>query len=311
MIMRLNRRRVLKALAAATVAGGATGLSFKSLNSAFAGPLLRPIPSSGETIPVVGLGSWITFNVGNDPVLLEECTAVIRAFFQDGGRMIDSSPMYGSSQSTIGYGLSKLGYPDQLLSAEKVWTSSPSAGPRQMEETRGKWGVDRFDLMQVHNLLAWEEHLETLRAQKAAGGLKYIGVTTSHGRRHGTLAKIMQSEDIDFVQLTYNILDREAEARLLPMARERGIAVIVNRPFQRGALIRRFSGKPLPSWAGDIGASSWAQFLLKFVIAHPAVTCAIPATTSVDHVRENLATAAGTLPDRGMRKRMTDYVEQL
>ena len=311
LIMLSNRRSVLKALVAATIAGGATGFSFNPSKSASAGPILRRIPSSGEDIPLVGLGSWITFNVGNDPVLLDECTAVIRAFFQHGGRMIDSSPMYGSSQDTIGYGLSKLGYPQQLFSAEKVWTSSPSAGPQQMEKTRGKWGVERFNLMQVHNLLAWEEHLDMLRAKKAAGGLKHIGVTTSHGRRHGTLEQIMQAEDIDFVQLTYNILDREAEARLLPMARERGIAAIVNRPYQRGELIRRFSGKPLPSWAGEIGAMSWAQFLLKFVIAHPAVTCAIPATTSVDHVRENLATAAGILPDRAMRKRMTDYVEQL
>ncbi len=305
-----SRRNVLKAIAAATIAGGATGLSFNSSKSAIAGPLLRRIPSSGEEIPVVGLGSWITFNVGNDPVLLDECTAVIGAFFKDGGRMIDSSPMYGSSQSTIGFGLRKIGYPQQLFSAEKVWTSSPSSGPQQIEETRAKWGVERFDLMQVHNLLAWEEHLDSLRAKKAASELRYIGVTTSHGRRHETLERIMQSEDIDFVQLTYNILDREAEARLLPLARERGIAVIVNRPYRRGDLIRRFSGKPLPTWAGEIGISSWAQFLLKFIIGHPAVTCSIPATTRIDHVRENLASAADILPDRAMRKRMTSYVEQ-
>ncbi len=165
--------------------------------------------------------------------------------------------------------------------------------------------------MQVHNLLAWEEHFDMLKAKKAAGEIRYVGVTTSHGRRHDTLERIMVSKNIDFVQLTYNILDREAEARLLPLARERGIGVIVNRPYQRGDLISRFSGEALPPWAGEIGASSWAQFLLKFIIAHPAVTCAIPATTRVDHVRENLAAASGILPDAAMRKRMTDYVEQL
>lgn len=309
--MVVTRRTALGALAAAAMAGGATGFASNSSKSGPAAPISRRIPSTGEEIPAVGLGSWITFNVGNDPGLLTECTAVIGAFLQGGGRLIDSSPMYGSSQSTIGYGLKKLGHPQQLFSADKVWTSSPSAGPLQMEETRAKWGVGRFDLMQVHNLLAWEEHLETLKAQKASGEIRYIGVTTSHGRRHGVLERVMKSEDIDFVQLTYNILDREAEGRLLPLARERGIAVIVNRPYQRGALIRRFSGKSLPHWAGDIGASSWAQFLLKFIVGHPAVTCAIPATTRVDHVRENLAAAAGICPDAAMRKRMTDYIEQL
>ena len=309
--MLASRRTLLKAIVAATVSGAATGLAFKPANSATVGPLQRRIPTTGEEVPVVGLGSWITFNVGNDPVLLDECAAVIAAFFEDGGRMIDSSPMYGSSQSTIGYGLRKLGYPQQLFSADKVWTSLPSASPQQMEDTRSKWGVQKLDLMQVHNLLAWEEHLDMLKARKAAGEIKYIGVTTSHGRRHNALEQIMKSQDLDFVQITYNIIDRQAEARLLPLARERSIGVIVNRPYQRGDLISRFSGEALPRWAGEIGASSWAQFLLKFIIGHPAVTCAIPATTRVDHVRENLATAAGILPDEATRRRMAEYVGQL
>ncbi len=270
--------------------------------------LMRAIPSSGETISAVGLGTWITFNVGNDPVLRDECAAVMAAFFEDGGRMIDSSPMYGSSQPVIGYGLAKLGAPP-VFSADKVWTSSD--GPAQIEQSRQYWGVPRFDLLQVHNLLAWQEHLKTLYAMKEAGQLRYVGITTSEGRRHDLFEQIMRSEPLDFVQLTYNIVDREVEERLLPLARDRGMAVIINRPFQQGGLTRKLAGEPLPDWAAEIGAASWAQFILKFILSHPAVTVVIPATTRVDHVRENLAAATGPLPDEAMRRRMADYVEQL
>lgn len=270
-----------------------------------------PIPSTGEPLPVMGLGSWITFNVGEDPVLRDECAAVMAAFFEDGGRMIDCSPMYGSSQATIGYGLRKLGYPKALFSAEKVWTSNPANGPRQVEETRGYWGVDSFDLLQVHNLVAWERHLDTLFAMKAQGKLRYVGVTTSEGRRHDEVEQIMASQSIDFVQVTYNVLDRQVESRILPLAQERGIAVIANRPFRQGRLIRDLARHPLPEWTSDAGASSWAQFILKFIVSHPAITCAIPATTRVDHLRENMAAAVGPLPDESLRARMADYVRQL
>jgi diketogulonate reductase-like aldo/keto reductase len=272
--------------------------------------LARPIPSSGETIPAVGLGTWITFNVGDDPVLRDECASVMAAFLEGGGRMIDSSPMYGSSQPVIGYGLSKLGAPP-VFSAEKVWTSSGSDGPEQMEQSRRYWGVPRFDLMQVHNLLAWEEHLKTLHEMKEAGQVRYVGITTSEGRRHDLFEEIMRKEPLDFVQLTYNIVDREAEERLLPLARDRGMAVIVNRPFQQGDLTEELANEPLPNWAPEIGATSWAQFLLKFILSHPAVTVAIPATSRVDHVRENVAAAAGPLPDDAMRRRMAAYVQEL
>ena len=271
----------------------------------------RPIPSSGERLPVVGLGTWITFNVGNDAELREESARVMAAFFADGGRMIDSSPMYGSSQPTIGYGLKKLGYPPDLFSAEKVWISNPASGPGQIEQSRAYWGVPRFDLLQVHNLLSWERHLPALLAMKADGKVRYVGITTSEGRRHRDFERIMASQPIDFVQLTYNVLDREAEARLLPLARERGIAVIVNRPFREGELTKKFARRPLPPWAAETGAASWAQFLLKFIISHPAVTCAIPATTRVDHVRENLAAARGGLPDEPLRARMAAYVSAI
>jgi diketogulonate reductase-like aldo/keto reductase len=270
--------------------------------------LARPIPSTGETIPAIGLGTWITFNVGDDPVLRDECAGVMDAFFESGGRMIDSSPMYGSSQPVIGYGLAQLGE-TPVFSADKVWTSSD--GPAQIEQSRQYWGVPRFDLLQVHNLVAWQDHLKTLYAMKEAGQLRYVGITTSEGRRHDLFEEIMRTEPLDFVQLTYNIVDREVEDRLLPLAQERGMAVIVNRPFQQGDLTRDLEGETLPDWAAEIGAASWAQFILKFILAHPAVTVAIPATSRVDHVRENLAAATGPLPDEAMRRRMAAYVEQL
>jgi diketogulonate reductase-like aldo/keto reductase len=303
--MMATRRTVLQHMLLAAAAG----LPFPVAAQQNA-PLTRPIPSTGELLPVVGLGTWITFNVGGDRELQDQSAAVMAAFFEAGGRLIDSSPMYGSSQPTIGYGLKKLGYPQALFSAEKVWISDPTSGPGQMEQSRRHWGVPRFDLMQVHNLLSWQRHLETLFAMKAGGKLRYVGITTSEGRRHNDIERILETQAIDTVQLTYNVLDREAEARLLPLARERGIAVIVNRPFRQGDLTQRLARHPLPGWAGEVGASSWAQFLLKFIVSHPAVTCAIPATTSVDHVRENMAAATGVMPDEALRRRMADHVRQ-
>jgi len=273
-------------------------------------PLTRIIPSSGARIPALGLGTWITFNVGDDPVLRDECTQVMAAFFAAGGHLIDSSPMYGSAQAVVGAGLTRLGRPAALFSADKVWTSDTN-GAAQIETSRRLWGVERFDLLQVHNLLSWEAHLQTLFAMKAAGQLRYVGITTSEGRRHDLLAQIMRTQPLDFVQLTYNVLDREPEQRLLPLAAERGIAVIVNRPFRQGVLTRRLAGKPLPDWMRATGATSWAQVMLKFILSHPAVTVAIPATSRVDHVRENLAAAQGDLPDRALRERISAHIAAL
>lgn len=277
--------------------------------SALPAEALRRIPASGELIPAIGLGSWITFNVGDDPVLQQGCTDVMAAFFAAGGRVIDSSPMYGSSQAVIGRGLAALGAPPGLFAAEKVWTSGD--GPAQLEQTRVHWGVARFDLMQVHNLLAWEEHLPVLFDMKAAGRVRYVGITTSEGRRHDLFEEVMKAQPLDFIQVTYNILDREVESRILPLARERGMAVMVNRPFQQGALTRRLAREPLPGWAGEIGAASWAQVILKFILSHPDVTVVIPATTRVDHVRENVAAALGVLPDEALRRRMAADVAAL
>ncbi|RWO81904.1 MAG: aldo/keto reductase [Mesorhizobium sp.] len=304
--MIITRRTFVKAAAAS----GAALVLPAAAPGAPPAPVMRTVPSSGEMLPAVGLGTWITFNVGDDPVLRDECAEVMAAFFAAGGRMIDSSPMYGSSQPVIGYGLEKLGRPEALFSAEKVWTSSAD-GPAQIEQSRRFWGVPRFDLVQVHNLVAWETHLETLFAMKADGRIRYVGITTSEGRRHDLFEQIMRAHPLDFVQLTYNVVDREAEERLLPLAAERGMGVIINRPFRQGALTRQLQGETLPDWAAGIGAAAWAQFILKFIVSHPAVTVAIPATTRVDHVRENLLAATGPLPDTAMRERMAAYVRDL
>lgn len=272
-------------------------------------PLTRPIPSSGEQLPVIGLGSWITFNVGNDTAARAQSTEVMRQFFASGGKLIDSSPMYGSSQGVIGEALQKLQAQTKVFSAEKVWTSSDGAA--QIEASRKFWQVPRFDLLQVHNLLAWEKQLALLQAMKAAGQLRYVGITTSEGRRHSEIEAIMRNQRIDFVQLSYNLLDREAEQRLLPLARERGIAVLVNRPFREGALLRQLQRHPLPGWAAEIACTNWAQIALKFIVSHPAVTCAIPATSNPAHLRENMGAARGRLPDAALRQRMAEHVARL
>ncbi len=305
-----RRRRLLQSMMAIGTgawmpAAGAAGPAPARL------PLSRPIPSTGEAMPVIGLGSWITFNVGNDRAARVGCADVMRHFFAAGGRMIDSSPMYGSAQEVIGDALRQLGKPARLFAADKVWIGSGARGPEQVEASRRHWGVPGFDLLQVHNLLAWPEHLPTLFAMKAAGRLRYVGITTSEGRRHADILKIMSSQPIDFVQVTYNIADREVEQRILPLARERGIAVIANRPFRQGALIEALERHRLPPWAAEIDCASWAQFLLKFIVSHPAVTCAIPATSSVAHVRENMLAASGRMPDAALRLRMAAHVAQL
>ncbi|MGB0721402.1 MAG: aldo/keto reductase [Gammaproteobacteria bacterium] len=304
-----GRRRLMQA------AGGLLALPFVPRARAADGPLTRQIPSSGESIPVIGMGTWITFNVGDDPAAIARRTDVLRTFLELGGGMVDSSPMYGSAEATLGACLDAIGRGSELQSrlfaATKVWTWSADEGRAQIADSRRLWGVERFGLQQVHNLAAWEDHLPHLQTLKARAELGYVGITTSHGRRHAELERIMAREAIDFVQLTYNILDREAEQRLLPLARERGIAVIANRPFRRGALIDALRNKPLPSWVEETGARTWPQFLLRFVVSHPALTCAIPATSRVDHMRENMAAGHGVLPDEPLRQRMARYVQSL
>ena len=303
----LTRRAFMASTAAAAVVSALPSGAAVAADT----PHLRRIPKTGVEIPAVGMGTWITFNVGDDPQLRAERAEVLRTFFALGGSVVDSSPMYGSSEAVVGHCLARLPEAVPLFSATKVWTWLGMSGPGQIEESRRLWGLDTFDLLQVHNLLSWESHLETLLEEKAAGRVRHIGVTTSHGRRHEELEKIMRTQPIDCVQLTYNILDREAERRLLPLAADQGLAVIVNRPFRQKDLFHRFAAHPLPEWAAEIGCGNWAQFFLKFIIAHPAVTCAIPATSRVDHMRENMGALQGPLPDPAMRERMTRYVESL
>ena len=307
----------MKNLTRRVFVGSMTGFAATTALPAFGqGPtsgaiLKKAIPSTGEQIPAIGLGTWITFNVGNDERLRAARAQVMQTFFDRGGSLINSSPMYGSSESVIGYGLARIKNRATLFSAGKVWTVLKTLGVNQMEASRNYWGIERFDLMQVHNLLDWSTHIETLKEMKARGRVRYIGITTSQGWRHGGLEEIMRTQPIDFVAFSYNVIDREVEERLLPLAAERGIAVIVNRPFQEGVLIERMMHHPLPPWAGEIDCANWAQFLLKFIVSHPAVTCVIPATRRVDHMEENMGALRGRLPDAKMRRRMARYAENV
>ena len=301
----LSRRAFLAML------GAASALPPRFVGAAPGPMLTRAIPATGEQVPVIGMGTWITFNVGDDEALREQRTQVLQTFFERGGAVIDSSPMYGTSEEVIGHCLARIGDAGPLFSATKVWTPLKWFGPGQMEESRELWGIQRFDLMQIHNLLNWEGHLETLLEDKAAGRIRYVGITTSHGRRHDEFEKVMTEAPLDFVQFTYNVLDREAERRLLPLAAERGLAVLANRPFRRKGLFRLFEHQPLPEWAAEIDCVNWAQFFLKFIVSHPAVTCAIPATSRVDHMAENMGALYGHLPDGALRERMVRYVESL
>jgi len=271
----------------------------------------RPIPRSGESLPVIGLGTWQTFDVGADPAARAPLKKVLGEFARLGGSVIDSSPMYGRSESVAGDLAGELKLRKQLFIATKVWSSGREAGIRQMEESFRRLRTQRMDLMQVHNLIDWRTHLTTLRQWKEQGKVRYIGVTHYSAGAYDDLARVLETEDLDFVQLNYSVAEREAERRLLPLATDRRIAVLVNRPFAGGPLFKKVIGKPLPSWAKDIGCTTWAQFFLKFVISHPAVTCAIPATSKVAHLIDNMQGGVGNIPDTGMRERMVNYVATL
>lgn len=310
-----SRRQILRSMPAGllwpglpwALAGAAAPAALQA-QRADGGPARKTIPSSGRALPVVGLGSWITFNVGDDPVARAACTEVVRAFFAAGGGMIDSSPMYGSSQAVIGHALAQLAPAPGLFAADKVWTASAARAPAQIEASRQHWGVPRFDLLQVHNLLGWETQLPLLFEMKAAGRVGYVGISTSEGRRHADVEALMRRHPLDFVQLSYNPLDRQAEQRLLPLAQERGIAVIANRPFRQGALLQALQRHALPAWAAELQCDSWAQLVLKFIVSHPAVTCAIPATRRVEHLRQNMGAALGPMPDAALRERLAAQV---
>ncbi len=301
----ISRRELLR------LALGAGALAFTGGATMAASMIRRPIPRGGEALPVIGLGTWQTFDVGAAKSARQPLREVLREFVRLGGSVIDSSPMYGNSESVAGDLAAELGVEKQLFLATKVWTGGRDAGIRQMEESFRRLKTQRMDLMQVHNLVDYRTHLATLRRWKDQGKVRYIGVTHYTASAYDELAGVLETEQLDFVQFNYSIAEREAERRLLPLAADKRIAVLVNRPFAAGALFRNVSGKPLPPWAKEIGCASWAQFFLKFIISHPAVTCVIPATSKVQHLADNMQAGAEPLPDAAVRERMALYVADL
>ncbi len=304
-----SRRTLIKQLALMSVTSTFPYTAFPKFKPNL---IIRPIPSSGQRLPVIGMGTHITFNVGNDVETRLNRTEVLRTFFDMGGQVVDSSPMYGSAEAVLGFCINRLGKSaSQLFSATKVWTSDTEEGKEQIADSHRLWGLNQFSLNQVHNLVNWRSHLDTLLQMRADGHLQYVGVTTSHGRRHRDFEKIMHSQPIDFVQLTYHINNRDVEHRLLPLALEKGIAVIVNRPFSKGELFNEYQRYSLPDWTKEFDCSNWAQFFLKFIVSHPAITCAIPATSRIDHMVENMGASYGRLPSPDMRQLMISYVQSL
>lgn len=275
-------------------------------------PLLqRPIPRTGETLPVVGLGTWQTFDVGPHAPQRTELKAVLRELVALGGRVVDSSPMYGQSERVVGDLTSELGERDQLFFATKVWTTGRDAGMRQMDNSFRLMRTRVIDLMQIHNLVDHDTHLATLQEWKAAGRIRYLGITHYHSGAFADLERLVKTKRYDFVQFNFSLDEPEAEARLLPACAASGTAVLVNRPFAQAGLFGRVRGKALPAWAAELECASWAQFFLKWILGHPAVTCVIPGTRRVAHLRDNLGAGTGPLPDAAMRKRMSDYVATL
>lgn len=269
----------------------------------------REIPSSGQAIPIVGLGTWQAFDVtAADGADWAQAREALRSFVQAGGTVVDSSPMYGPAEAAVGTLSTELGVNDKLFVATKVWTEGRAAGIAQMEESFAKLRRKAIDLMQVHNVLDVETHLATLADWKAAGRVRHVGVTHYTEGSYDAVERVLTAHRLDVLQINYSAAERESERRLLPLARERGVAVIANRPFAGGDVFRRLRSQPLPDWAAEIGAASWAQVLLKFVLSHPALTCAIPGTRNPKYVLDNLAAGSGPMPDAQMRERIAQAV---
>ncbi|MBX3500508.1 MAG: aldo/keto reductase [Alphaproteobacteria bacterium] len=271
--------------------------------------LTRPIPATGEPLPAIGCGTWRGFDVGSDPAARASLAGVLQALFEAGGSVVDSSPMYGRAEAVSGDLLAAQGWRPRAFLATKVWTRGREAGVCEMQRSMAlmKSGPT-IDLIQVHNLVDWRVHLETLRTWKAEGRVRYLGITHYTPSAHDELESVMRAAVPDFVQLDYALDDRAAERRLLPLAAELGIAVLVNRPLGGGGLARRLQGRALPDWAAAIGCTSWPQILLKFVLAHPAVTCAIPGTANPAHMRDNAQAGTGALPDAALIRRMVEAI---
>ena len=271
--------------------------------------MTRKIPSTGEEIPAVGLGTWQVFDAGNDAAARAPLRQVISGFAKAGGKLIDSSPMYGSAESVAGDLVAELGLRGKLFIATKVWTRGREDGIAEMERSFKRLRVTTMDLMQIHNLLDAGVHTKTLLDWKSKNKIRYLGITHYTASAHGEVEKQLKKEKYDFLQINYSLAERDSDKRLLPYCLQNGIAVIANRPFAEGAMFRRVRGKPLPPWAAEIGAASWAQFFLKWIVGHPAITCAIPGTGKPEHIADNVAAGFGALPDAAMRRRMAEYYD--
>jgi diketogulonate reductase-like aldo/keto reductase len=294
------RRRALLAALAACAAAPAGLAAMPTLS--------RKIPSTGEALPVIGLGTWQAFDVQGDTGALRE---VVKIFAAMGGRLVDSSPMYGAAESVVGDLAGELRLHERLFFATKVWTSGRAEGIRQIETSFKRMRVQRMDLLQVHNLVDVETHTKTLLEMKAAQKTRYIGITHYTASAHDEVTRWLRTGQYDFLQINYSLAERDAEKSLFPLALEKKVAVIANRPFGEGMLFRKVKGKPLPPWAAELGVASWAQFFLKWIVSHPAVTCAIPGTGNPQHMKDNLGAGQGALPDAAARRRMSDYLESL
>jgi diketogulonate reductase-like aldo/keto reductase len=297
------QRRVFLGFSAALALGFANAQGQKIMT--------RKIPSTGEELPAIGLGTWQVFDAGNDQAARAPLREVIAQFHKAGGKLIDSSPMYGSAESVAGDLVAELGLRDKLFIATKVWTRGREDGIREMETSFRRMKVKQMDLMQVHNLLDVDLHTRTLLDWKAQKRVRYIGITHYTASAHAEVERQLKKQKYDFLQINYSLAERDSGRRLLPFCLENKIAVIANRPFAEGAMFRRVSGKPLPPWAAEIGAASWAQFFLKWIVGHPAVTCAIPGTGKPEHIADNVAAGFGALPDESQRKRMVEYFDSL
>jgi diketogulonate reductase-like aldo/keto reductase len=310
----LSRRHLLQlALKAGAASCLAPILNTTAMNfiTAKATLIKRSIPCTGELLPVVGLGTWQTFDVGPSPVSRADVKEVLRLFADLGGTLIDSSPMYGRSEEVVGDLSVALKLQKKLFMATKVWTQGEQAGIKQMETSMREMQARPLDLMQIHNLVDWRTHIKTLRRWKEEQRIRYIGITHYLVSAFDELERIIKTEPIDFVQLNYNIATRDAAKRLLPLAAEKKIAVIVNRPFESGALFSAVKGKPLPAWANDFDCQSWGQFFLKYILGHPAITCVIPATAKPKHLTDNMQAGYGRLPDEATRKKMEEFIQKL
>jgi len=295
--------RLLGGLGAAFTFGSVSGQTPKIMT--------RKIPSTGEDIPAVGLGTWQVFDAGNDAAARAPLRTVIAEFAKAGGKLIDSSPMYGSAESVAGDLVAELGLRGRLFIATKVWTQGREDGIRQMETSFRRLKVKQMDLMQIHNLLDVAIHTKTLNDMKAEGRIRYTGITHYTSSAYAEVEKQLNREKYDFLQINYSLAERESEKRLLEICKNKGLAVIANRPFAEGAMFRRVRGRPLPPWATEIGVASWAQYFLKWIAGHPAVTCVIPGTGKPEHVADNVAAGFGALPDEPTRRKMAAYFDSL